>query len=52
MLEAFSVVALASDVAPIVHQRYGDLVDRFSIYAPYSMGDDARTTIVAGLRAS
>ena len=52
VLEAFSVVALASDVAPIVHQRYGDLVDRFSIYAPYSMGDDARTTIVAGLRAS
>ena len=35
ILAAFSVDASRDDVGTAVHQRYGDLVDRVALYAPY-----------------
>ena len=51
VLEAFTVVATPSDVASAVNDRFGDVIDRFSIYAPYSLDDAERLTVVNGLRA-
>jgi probable F420-dependent oxidoreductase len=51
VLDAFSVVARPSDVGAIVRSRLDDVISRFSIYAPYALGDDARHAIVAGLRS-
>jgi probable F420-dependent oxidoreductase len=51
MLDAFAVVAAPDDVAPELLRRYGDLVDRISLYARYPLDSDVATTIVAGLRA-
>ena len=51
MLHAFSVVAAPNEVGAEVRRRLNDVISRFSIYAPYALGDDARRTIVSGLRA-
>jgi probable F420-dependent oxidoreductase len=37
MLDAFAVVGPLDDIPRLVGERYGDLVDRFSFYAPYRM---------------
>ena len=50
VLNAFSVVAAPSDVGAEVRRRLSDVISRFSIYAPYALGDDARRAIVSGLR--
>jgi probable F420-dependent oxidoreductase len=50
VLNAFSVVAAPSDVGGEVRRRLDDVISRFSIYAPYALGDDARRAIVRGLR--
>jgi probable F420-dependent oxidoreductase len=52
VLNAFAVVALPKDVGAVVRGRFDDVVRRFSIYAPYALSDDARQSIVVGLRAS
>jgi probable F420-dependent oxidoreductase len=49
MLEAFAVVAPPDAVAPALLARYGDLVDRVAINAPYHLDPDVTATIVAGL---
>jgi probable F420-dependent oxidoreductase len=51
VLHAFAVVATPTDVGAVVRERFNDVVRRFSIYAPYSLSDDARRAIVVGLRA-
>jgi probable F420-dependent oxidoreductase len=51
VLETFAVIASSSDVARVIDERFGDVIDRFSIYAPYSLGDDDRRIVVEGLRA-
>jgi probable F420-dependent oxidoreductase len=51
MLDVFAVVALPDEVAPELLRRYGDLVDRISLYARYRLDGDVAKTIVAGLRA-
>jgi probable F420-dependent oxidoreductase len=40
MLSAFAVVCPLEQVAERVTARYGDLVDRFSFYAPYNVDPD------------
>ncbi|HUX03371.1 MAG TPA: TIGR03617 family F420-dependent LLM class oxidoreductase [Acidimicrobiales bacterium] len=50
MLEAFSVVARVDEVAPVTQERFGDVVDRFSIYAPYDLGSAQRRAIVTQLQ--
>ena len=51
VLETFAVVARSDDVAGAIGQRFGDVIDRFSIYAPYSLDDEDRRHVVDGLRA-
>ena len=50
VLDTFSVVAAPRDVGAVVRERLDDVISRFSIYAPYALGDDARRAIVSGLR--
>ena len=51
VLNAFSVVAPPIDVGAVVRSRLNDVISRFSIYAPYALGDDARRSVVDGLRS-
>jgi len=51
VLNAFSVVAVPNDVGALVRERLNDVISRFSIYAPYALGDVARQAIVEGLRS-
>jgi probable F420-dependent oxidoreductase len=51
VLNAFAVVATPKQVAGRVLDRFGDVVDRFSLYTPYTLDVDSRSEIVAGLRA-
>ena len=48
VLDAFAVTAGPSDVASVVHKRYGDLVDRFSFYAPYHLPAERWAEVLAG----
>jgi probable F420-dependent oxidoreductase len=50
VLETLSVVAPLDEVARRVGARFGDVIDRFSLYVPYSLDDAYRSEIVAGLR--
>jgi probable F420-dependent oxidoreductase len=50
VLDTFSVVAAPRDVGAVVRERLDDVISRFSIYAPYALGVDARRAIVSGLR--
>ena len=50
MLDAFSVATPVDDVASVVQRRFGDLIDRFSIYTPYPLEAEARSQVVSQLR--
>ena len=52
VLHAFSVVASPEDVGLEVQRRFGDIIHRFSLYTPFALDDDARRTVIKGLRAS
>jgi hypothetical protein len=43
-------VAAPEEVGGVVRERLDDVISRFSIYAPYELGEDARRAIVRGLR--
>jgi probable F420-dependent oxidoreductase len=49
---AFSITALPGDVGGVVERRFGDVVSRFGIYAPYALDDESRHTIIASVRAA
>ena len=50
VLETLSIVAPLADVAPRVLERFGDLIDRFSVYAPYTMSAEQRLAIALDIR--
>lgn len=50
VLEEFAVVAPASEVGTLVRERFGGMVDRFSVYAPYKLGS-AGAAVLEGLKA-
>jgi probable F420-dependent oxidoreductase len=52
VLGAFSVVAPMDEVGSKVRQRFGGVIDRFSIYAPYDLDREHRLEIVKGIRGS
>ncbi len=52
VMDAFSIIAPAQDVGGVVERRFGDVISRFSIYAPYALDDEARRAIIASVRAS
>jgi probable F420-dependent oxidoreductase len=51
MLDAFAVVAPLEEVPARVGERFGDLVDRFSFYAPYRMDADRWSEILEQFKA-
>lgn len=52
VLEAFAVVAPPAAVASEVRSRFGDLIDRFSLYTPYSLDAGLAEEVLAGFRTS
>lgn len=48
MLEAFAVVGTLEELPGKLTARYGDLVDRFTFYAPYDLAPERLAAIVAG----
>ena len=52
MLDAFAVVCPIDQVAARVQARVGDVVDRFSFYAPYEMSDEDWQRMVEGFHST
>ena len=50
ILNAFAVVAPLDQVAAEVRSRFGNLVDRFSFYAPYKVDPEMWKSVVAGFK--
>ena len=50
ILEAFAVTAAPEDIPAALTERYGDLVDRLSFYAPYQSDPDRWKRVLAGFR--
>ncbi len=50
VLHTFAVVGEPAAVAKDIRRRFDGLIDRFTLYVPYTMADEARRTIVAGLQ--
>ncbi len=50
VLDAFAVVAPIEQVAGRVQARFGDVVDRFSFYAPYKIDPEIWRAVLAGFR--
>jgi probable F420-dependent oxidoreductase len=51
MLNTFAVVAEPEKLADGLHERYGDIVDRISFYAPYKSDPDRWSKVMAGIKA-
>jgi probable F420-dependent oxidoreductase len=50
ILNTFAVVAPLDQVAAEVRSRFGDIVDRFSFYAPYKIDPEMWKDVVAGFK--
>ncbi len=51
LLQAFAVTGEPDTIAAGLQARYGDIAQRLSIYAPYSLPDDTWQAIVSELKA-
>lgn len=51
VLAELSIVASLADAAPRVLERFGDVIDRFSVYAPYTMSAEQRLAIALDIRS-
>jgi probable F420-dependent oxidoreductase len=51
VLDAFAVVCPIDQVASQVKARFGDVVDRFSFYAPYKMSSEDWQSVLEGFRS-
>jgi probable F420-dependent oxidoreductase len=51
VLAAFAVVGAPEDLPRLIKQRYGDLIDRVSFYAPYRTDPDRWGAVLAGFNA-
>jgi hypothetical protein len=52
ILDAFAIVAEPAGIAAAFKQRYGDVVDRLSFYAPYKADPSTWLPVLEELRAS
>ncbi len=52
ILNTFAVVGEPETVAPELHRRYGDVIQRISFYAPYKTDPDRWSKVLADLKAS
>jgi hypothetical protein len=50
MLDAFAVVAEPAQLAAKVHERWGDVSDRLSFYAPYRSDADTWLPVIEALK--
>jgi probable F420-dependent oxidoreductase len=51
VLDAFAVAGNPVEVAAALHARFGDVISRISLYAPYQVDPDEVSAVVAALRA-
>jgi probable F420-dependent oxidoreductase len=49
VLSTFAVVAVPDQAGPEILRRYGDLVDRYTLYVPYALDDEVRRHVVTSL---
>ena len=52
VLNTFAVVGEPEQIAPELHKRYGDVIQRISFYAPYQSDPARWTGVLAALKAS
>jgi probable F420-dependent oxidoreductase len=52
ILNTFAVVGEPESIAPELHQRYGDVIQRISFYAPYRSDPERWTKIINDLKAA
>jgi probable F420-dependent oxidoreductase len=52
ILNTFAVVGEPEQIAPELAQRYGDVIQRISFYAPYSSDPDRWKAVMAALQAA
>ncbi len=52
ILNTFAVVGEPEQIAPELHQRYGDVIQRISFYAPYKSDPDRWAGVLAALKAA
>jgi alkanesulfonate monooxygenase SsuD/methylene tetrahydromethanopterin reductase-like flavin-dependent oxidoreductase (luciferase family) len=51
MLDAFAIVATPDQVARRLHDRFGDVIERVSFYAPYAVPEDLWPSVIADIKA-
>jgi probable F420-dependent oxidoreductase len=51
VLDTMSIVGTLEEIPNLVTDRFGDIIDRFGIYAPYSLSDPDREKILNGFKA-
>jgi len=51
VLNTFAVVGEPESIAPELHQRYGDVIQRINFYAPYKSDPDRWRGVVEALKA-
>ena len=49
MLHTFAVVGHADSIGAEIHRRFGDIVDRYTLYTPYPLREQTRLRIVTSL---
>ncbi|MGH3892892.1 MAG: LLM class F420-dependent oxidoreductase [Rhodococcus qingshengii] len=52
ILNVFAVVGEPSVVAQEAHRRFGDVIDRFGIYTPYTLAHETTAELVTALRSA
>jgi len=52
ILNTFAVVGEPERIAPELHTRYGDVIDRISFYAPYKSDPERWAKVLADLKAA
>lgn len=50
VLSTFAVAGEPADVGAEIVRRFGDLVDRFTLYTPYPLGEAAMSAVVEGVK--
>jgi probable F420-dependent oxidoreductase len=51
ILDTFAIVAEPEQVAPMLHKRYGDVVDRVTFYAPYKSDPERWAKVLADIKS-
>ena len=52
VLDAFAVVGQPEAVAPELHRRYGDVIQRISFYAPYKSDPERWARVLSDLKSA